>query len=245
MRSQNHSSAVMNQRSIAPEALEYFPTPPWATRALMEDVLGTTPGLKRLSEQTCIEPCCGEGHMIRALDYYFRSTTGSDVFDYSQGYAVKDVLDPAADFGKPDWMITNPPFSLAAEIAQRFIGHGCSVALLLRLNWCESDGRYRNLFSVTPPHIVAPFAERVPMIEGAYDPEASSATAYAWFIWFADRPMGHTEMKWIPPGRARAHFRFRDAEMAKPGEAKRRADARKAKEAGITPASADLFGGGL
>jgi hypothetical protein len=31
--------------------------------------------------------------------------------------------------------------------------------------------------------VAAPFAERVPMLKGRWDPDASSATAYAWFVW--------------------------------------------------------------
>lgn len=34
-----------------------------------------------------------------------------------------------------------------------------------------------------PPSVVAPFVERVPMCLGGYDPDASTATDYAWFIW--------------------------------------------------------------
>jgi hypothetical protein len=31
--------------------------------------------------------------------------------------------------------------------------------------------------------VMAPFAERVPMQLGSWDPDLSSATAYAWFVW--------------------------------------------------------------
>ena len=34
--SQNRSSAVMAQRKEPPDSLDFFPTPPWATRALCE-----------------------------------------------------------------------------------------------------------------------------------------------------------------------------------------------------------------
>jgi hypothetical protein len=72
MTGQNRSSAVMQQRraegaerrsgrDVAPEALEYFPTPPWATRALCEFLAGQLGDLSALS---CWEPCCGEGHMV-------------------------------------------------------------------------------------------------------------------------------------------------------------------------------------
>jgi hypothetical protein len=48
--------------------------------------------------------------------------------------------------------------------------------------------------------MIAQFVERVPIVKGRWDPDASSATAYAWFVW---RPSvtGETIFRWIPPGR--------------------------------------------
>lgn len=37
--SQNKSTAVMQQRHEAINILDYYPTPPWATRAFMREVL--------------------------------------------------------------------------------------------------------------------------------------------------------------------------------------------------------------
>ena len=34
---QNTSTAVMARRAEAPDSLDFFPTPPWATRALFVD----------------------------------------------------------------------------------------------------------------------------------------------------------------------------------------------------------------
>jgi hypothetical protein len=43
--------------------------------------------------------------------------------------------------------------------------------------------RYERLFSDRPPTAYAPFAERVPIVRGRWDPDASTATSYAWFVW--------------------------------------------------------------
>jgi hypothetical protein len=62
---QNTSYAVMAQRIEAQDSLDDFPTPPWATRALIEHVLG---GKKRVkSQEVCLEPACGFGHMAKVL----------------------------------------------------------------------------------------------------------------------------------------------------------------------------------
>jgi hypothetical protein len=65
---QNTSYAVMAQRIEAQDSLDDFPTPPWATRALIEHVLG---GKKRVKSQVCLEPACGSGHMAKVLSEYF------------------------------------------------------------------------------------------------------------------------------------------------------------------------------
>jgi hypothetical protein len=65
----------MAQRVEPPDSLDYFPTPPWATRALCEF-------LKlhhKLHGQTCWEPACGGGHMARPLAEYFERVYSSDV----------------------------------------------------------------------------------------------------------------------------------------------------------------------
>lgn len=61
------------------------------------------------------------------------------------------------------------------------------------------DLALRELFSKRPPALIAQFAERVPMVKGRWDPNASSATAYAWFVWRAPAS-SETRFLWIPPG---------------------------------------------
>jgi hypothetical protein len=65
---QNTSHAVMAQRVEPKDSADDFPTPPWATRALLEHVL-RNPG--ELATMTCLEPACGAGHMAKVLKEYF------------------------------------------------------------------------------------------------------------------------------------------------------------------------------
>ena len=59
--------------------------------------------------------------------------------------------------------------------------------MLVRTQWIEGAGRLTlSLFRDQPPTIYAPFVERVPMIKGRWDPNASTATAYAWFCLVPD-----------------------------------------------------------
>lgn len=72
--------------------------------------------------------------------------------------------------------------------------------MLLRLSFIESIGRHQLHYEDCPLAVLAPFAERVPMVEGRWDPEASSATAYAWFI-YRKPPSGEPpRLIAVPPG---------------------------------------------
>ena len=59
----------MAQRNEALDSFDDFPTPPWATRALMEHVLN----LKKVQTMTCREPACGRGYMSKVLEEYFKT----------------------------------------------------------------------------------------------------------------------------------------------------------------------------
>ncbi len=194
--SKYRSYAVMAQRNSGAGGFDYFPTPPWATRALMEHVI-----LKRnnIEGMTCFEPACGGGHMAVVLREYFKSVDAADIQDHGFG-EVKDYLASVPE--KPyDWIITNPPFNRAGEfviMALRQARHG--VAILARTVFLESVGRYNGIFKDNPPTVFAQFVERVPMVKGRLSKSASTATGYGWFIWEKDIAVP-TMLTWIPPCR--------------------------------------------
>ncbi len=173
------------------DGLDFFPTPPQGTRALFEHVL---PHWKdRMKSMRAWEPCCGEGHMSEPLKEYFAEVYSSDVYPHGYGAVGSFVGTGGLELGdratapwRPDWLFTNPPFSLALEVVERMLEEAVfGVAILVRTNWLESAERYR-LFCRHQPTIVGLFSERVPMVEFRWDPEASSATSYSWVVWEAD-----------------------------------------------------------
>ncbi len=194
---QNTSHAVMAQRFEASDSLDDFPTPPWATRALIKHVIQANDEFQQLS---VLEPACGRGYMSQTLDEYFRDVASSDLHDY--GFArTADFLKQRHDARSFDWVITNPPFRLAEEFIERarpIARRG--VAILVRTVFLESVGRYERLFSVFPPTVVAQFSERVPMVRGRVDRKASTATGYAWIVWMRSQSNG-PRLSWIPPCR--------------------------------------------
>lgn len=199
----NGARSVMGSRVEPDDSLDFFCTPPWATRALCEHVfprIGPPPGW--LKHNSVWEPACGEGHMAEVLSDYFETVYATDVFDYGHPKATilnflggSDIIDPL-----PDWIITNPPFGdktipfilRAIELAR------VGVAMFLRLQILETIERYEQIFKPHPPALVAFFAERVNLCRGRWDPDGGTATAYCWLVWMKDRaPMAPF---WIPPG---------------------------------------------
>lgn len=214
----NRSPAVMAQRAPAPDALDYFPTPPWATRALCE-------WLHRrrviLHIRRAWDPACGELHMARVLGEYFYEALASDVHQYGANEICDFLaLKSYAPRTPVEWIITNPPFLLAEQFIATALDHALEgVAMLVRTSFLEGQDRYRNIFAGEnrPSHVLQ-FSERVGMFKGRVievgkpDPfnlddkgqprSASTATSYCWLVWDSKAPaMRPTELHWIAPCR--------------------------------------------
>lgn len=202
----------MAQRTEAKDSPDDFPTPPWATRALIEHVVAPK---AVLSSQTCLEPACGAGHMARVLREYFSHVHCSDAYRYGFG-EIRDFLSEPHEPRSYDWVITNPPFRLAEEFlieALKVARRG--VAILARTVFLESVGRYNSIFRDTPPSKFAQFVERVPMVKGRLDAKVTTATGYAWFVWEKSAAVRVPQLMWVPPCR-RALERHGDYENRQP-----------------------------
>lgn len=199
MITQNKSHAVMAQRSEAKDSLDNFPTPPWATRALIEHIIERG-NKKFLSNMSCLEPACGAGHMAKTLAEYFGEVSAADVHDYGYG-KVEDFLKNSHGPNEFDWVITNPPFKYAEEFIEKSLRISSrGVAMLVRTVFIESVGRYERIFSQNPPQKFAQFSERVPMVKGRLDKKASTATGYAWIVW-EKNISSESRLFWVPPCR--------------------------------------------
>lgn len=195
--SQNISTAVMQRRVERNDSLDDFPTPPWATRALIRQLaeLGSV-----MRHHTCREPCANRGYMVRPLEEFFFFVDALDVHDYGSGYRQEDYLF-GEDMLEVDWTFMNPPFRLAEQfIAKALRESRVGIAVLVRSSFTESVGRYESLYCKTPPDYVFQYVERVPMVKGRYDPKASTATSYCWLVWLRHGD-GDTRLRWIAPCR--------------------------------------------
>lgn len=200
------SYSVMAQRATPLDVLDDFPTPPWATRTFYRYVmpwLGYEPPV--VAHMRAWEPCAGRCIMSEVMqEFHNPPVFASDVHDYGYGNAVGSFVGQGADRieAPPDaqLLVTNPPFKLAIETVERaLVEPGVRiVAMLLRTSWIETEERYR-LFRRRPMTAFCPFSGRVPMIKGRWDPWASTATAYSWFVWVKDRPVPNPPTFLIPP----------------------------------------------
>lgn len=209
----NGARSLMGARVEDAASLDYFPTPPWATRALIEKVLPQIGQRASFGDQAVWEPACGEGHIAEVLTEYAGSVSASDIFAHGYGDVADFLNIPESKTPLADWIITNPPFN---DLAEKFVIRSLElarvgVAMFLRLQWLESVGRYERIFQPHAPKVIAQFAERVPLYKGQWVPNGTTATAYLWIVWLKSH-RGRTQFFWIPPGCREALTKPNDAE---------------------------------
>ncbi len=188
--------------------LGFFPTAPWGARAGAEILQLLDPEARKLWE--C---CCGQGHMAAPAAEYFE-VFSSDVHPFGYGEVI-DFLGDAEGAPECDWIFTNPAFPIAGKILTLGLRRARrGVAMLLPLRYLEGGergARYRLLFGAEPMTRCAVFSERLPMVLGRWDPEADTATTYAWFFWMKGAapmpligiPPGTRDRLWKPDDAAR------------------------------------------
>lgn len=167
---------------------DFFPTPAWATHALIEN---------ERFEGNIWESACGNGAMSNVLEAAAQSVTSTDLYDRGFGEGGVDFL--AADWCA-DNIVTNPPYNAA----EGFVKSGVRLArkkfaLLLRLAFLEGANRANTIFAETPPSRVWVFSERITFYPAGAVQQGSGTTAYAWFVWDKDAPSG-TALNWFKPG---------------------------------------------
>ncbi len=102
----------------ARKAADLYPTPPEVTVALMRFL--------KLSAGTDVwEPACGQGDMVETLRNCGMLVYGTDI---RSGQDFLKAYGPHYTDKSIDWIITNPPFSLAEE----FIRHAAEIGQAVR-----------------------------------------------------------------------------------------------------------------
>ncbi len=171
---------------------DYFPTPAWATYALIDN---------EKFEGDIWEPACGDGSMSRVLETTGLPVRSTDLFDRGYGEAGVDFL--TADSSADD-VITQPALIRRRGdlgVASSLISccWTCSAHHRLARSPEGAEPRPLLIFIRDPPSRVWVFSERITFYPSGVEPKGSGTTAYAWFVW--DRATEErTELKWLKPG---------------------------------------------
>ncbi len=222
--------AVMAHRLAPIDDPDFFPTPPWGARAGAEWIRRLDPGARSVWE-----PACGAGHMAHGLGDYFPQVFQSDAFVYGP-HTVYDFTDRSRRTPfVADWIVTNPPFALIGEfIRLAWARARRGVAMLMRLGVKEGVTRHPLLARECPLAATMTFAERLPMHKLRWEPDGSTAAAYAWFFWLKPPALGASPYRaailaarqhglhldgWIEPGARRRLSRPSDLVLAAKGGA--------------------------
>jgi hypothetical protein len=169
---------------------DYYATEPKAAELLLE---------QEEFHHTIWECACGEGHLAKVFEAHGHEVISTDLV--YRGYGDPEPLDflnETIDDFEGD-VITNPPYKFALEFVQRALDSikpGRKVAMFLKLQFLEGKSR-KKFFQITPPRRVYVSSSRLKCAKnGEFESIASSAVAYAWFVWEKGYT-GETVVKWI------------------------------------------------
>jgi hypothetical protein len=170
------------------EGPDFYPTPAWATYALMEN---------EPFQGNVWECACGDGAMATVIAETGNRVESSDLYDRGYGESGHDFLNSNRHATN---IITNPPFhSAEGFVASGLSGADKKFALLMRLAFLEGANRANTIFRRHPPSRVWVFSERITFYMKGAQVAGSGTTAYAWFVWDKDHH-GPTELAWFKPG---------------------------------------------
>jgi hypothetical protein len=157
--------------------LDFYPTPPECTIALMEFL--------KLDRSIFVwEPACGNEAMSTIIEDYVDSCYASDIS------AGMDYLTTPApyNFGA---IITNPPFSTALDFIRKALTETPVVAMLLKSQYWHAACRISD-FKQSPPAWVLPLGWRPDFMGGASGGRPTMEVA--WSVWIK----GDTTTKYQP-----------------------------------------------
>lgn len=154
------------------DSADFYPTPPQTTEALF----------KREQFDGLVWECAsGDGSMAKVIEKY-NPCEASDIRTDDDIYGEKG-MDFLATYKEVPNIITNPPYKLAQKfVEQAWVLAEKKVAMLLKLVFLESSGRYR-MFQRLPLKVVYVFCKRQPIWIRGEVGKNSGLIAYAWFVW--------------------------------------------------------------
>ena len=163
---------------------DFYATDPQSVRDLLD--------IFKIESSSFLEPCVGQGHIIETIKEYFPNAKfiASDLVD--RGYKdtiISDFIKEDFINEKVDWIITNPPYSVAKEFIDKSLSlTNKGVIMFLKIQFLEGQAR-KEWFKKTPLKYVYVFSKRQdPWRDGnSLNPKTGkkwgSTMCFAWFIW--------------------------------------------------------------
>lgn len=174
-------STQVKRHPLADRGEDLYETPAVAIRALLR----AESNLPRL----IWEPACGPGAIVRELRANGHAVVATDLVDYGCPHSAGgfNFLRLRSAPPRVRYIVTNPPFKHAHAFTRRALELVPNVALLLRLAFMEGERR-KDVLDTGRLRRVHVFSRRLPMMhrDGWSGPKASSAVAFAWFVWDGD-----------------------------------------------------------
>ncbi len=150
-----------------------YDTPQLAIQTLMD----TYPFIQG---ESLLDPCAGDGRitdLFRAARRFHSSRT-NDLDPNTPAEEHLDARDPGLYQQRPCWIVTNPPFRLASDIAQTALQHSnVGVALLLRCTFLEPCQNRYWLQMYPPTHLLS-----LPRLSFTKNTKTDFVPTW-WFVW--------------------------------------------------------------
>jgi ParB-like chromosome segregation protein Spo0J len=179
---QRHSIR-QGRRAIERAHHDHYPTPAWATEALLE---------RETFGKSVWEPACGQGAMSEVLKRAGYQVRSSDLIDRGYG-EVEDFLQ---SHYIAQSIVTNPPFKLAEAFVKKALQQATyKVAHFLPLTFLEGARRY-SLLSESPLKTLYVFSTRVNLYKIADANNGNGRAAFAWYAWKTNY-RGRPTIEWI------------------------------------------------
>jgi len=161
---------------------DFYQTPYSMTEQLLENE-------KFDYNKTILDPACGDGAIARILDKYFKYTKYSDI-NYNNSFDMEyhDFIN-IDSFYIFDYIICNPPYSLAFEFIQKAKEIAKEkFAMLLPLNYLHSQKRYEAKLFTDPEYPLTKIYvfTRYPLLTDSVREDGKYNTGmmvYMWAIW--------------------------------------------------------------
>jgi hypothetical protein len=160
-------------------ALDFYPTPPEVTIALMDFL--------KLEKLTIWEPACGNNAMVDILKSYGHNVIATDINSGNDFFETHK---------KADAIITNPPFDCSVRFIEKAIAEAPIVAMVLKSQYWHAKSR-ADLFNKFPPAYILPLTWRPDFLyqeRKKGDKAAAPTMEVNWTVWIK----GQTNSKYQP-----------------------------------------------